>query len=193
MALTRSMLKGLELTDEQVSKIITAHTETVEGLKEVNSDLEKQLKEAKEAASRAGTTGQDWEAKYNSLNQELEDLKHQQEVEKEQGEKKAAYKSLLKEIGVDEKRINSILKLAPLDDIELAKDGHIKGSEKLSEQLAEEWSDFIVSTSTKGENVGNPPSNTTGKMTKEEIMKIKDATERQKAIAENPQAFAHAR
>ena len=114
MALTRSMLKGLELTDEQVSKIITAHTETVDGLKEVNSDLEKQLKDAKEAASKAGTTGQDWEAKYNSLNKELEDLKHQQEVEKEQGEKKAAYKSLLKEIGVDEKRINSILKLAPL-------------------------------------------------------------------------------
>ena len=32
MALTRSMLKGMQLTDEQVSAIIDAHTETVDGL-----------------------------------------------------------------------------------------------------------------------------------------------------------------
>ena len=33
MALTRGLLKGMGLTDEQIGSIIEAHTETVEGLK----------------------------------------------------------------------------------------------------------------------------------------------------------------
>ena len=34
MALTRKLLKGMGLTDEQVDTIIEAHTDTVDGLKE---------------------------------------------------------------------------------------------------------------------------------------------------------------
>ena len=33
MALTRKLLKGMGLTDEQVDTIIEAHTDTVDGLK----------------------------------------------------------------------------------------------------------------------------------------------------------------
>ena len=38
MALTRKLLKGMGLTDEQVDTIIEAHTDTVDGLK---ADVEK--------------------------------------------------------------------------------------------------------------------------------------------------------
>ena len=38
-------------------------------------------------------------------------------------------------------------------------------------------------------NVSNPPGGEPGKMTKKEIMEIKDAGERQKAIAENHELF----
>ena len=34
MALTRKLLKGMGLTDEQVDTIIEAHTDTVDGLKD---------------------------------------------------------------------------------------------------------------------------------------------------------------
>ena len=34
MALTRKLLKGMGLTDEQVDTIIEAHSDTVDGLKE---------------------------------------------------------------------------------------------------------------------------------------------------------------
>ena len=34
MSLTRKLLKGMGLTDEQVDTIIEAHTDTVDGLKE---------------------------------------------------------------------------------------------------------------------------------------------------------------
>ena len=36
MALTRKLLKGMGLTDEQVDTIIEAHTDTVDGLKAVS-------------------------------------------------------------------------------------------------------------------------------------------------------------
>ena len=45
MALTRKLLKGMGLTDEQVDTIIEAHTDTVDGLKadvsKYKSDAEK--------------------------------------------------------------------------------------------------------------------------------------------------------
>ena len=53
MALTRKLLKGMGLTDEQVDTIIEAHTDTVDGLKadvskyktdaEKLSDVQKEL------------------------------------------------------------------------------------------------------------------------------------------------------
>ena len=46
MALTRKLLKGMGLTEEQVDTIIDAHTETVDGLKE---DLKQAKKDAEEA------------------------------------------------------------------------------------------------------------------------------------------------
>ena len=41
MALTRSMLNGMGLTADQISAIIEAHTETVEGLKASVKEAEK--------------------------------------------------------------------------------------------------------------------------------------------------------
>ena len=97
----------------------------------------------------------------------------------------SAYKSLLKEIGISEKRIDAVAKLAELDKIKLDKDGKIEGSDDLKKSLSEEWSDFIVKDGKEGAETSTPPENKGGKvMTKEEIMKIKDTTERQKALRE---------
>ena len=38
MALTRSFLKGMSLTDEQVSAIIDAHAESIDALKQHRDD-----------------------------------------------------------------------------------------------------------------------------------------------------------
>ena len=60
MALSRAMLKGMNLTDEQVSAIIEEHTATVDGLKKQRDEykarygrMSAQLSEYKKAASQA--------------------------------------------------------------------------------------------------------------------------------------------
>ena len=65
-----------------------------------------------------------------------------------------------------------------------------KDVEKIKKDASEEWADFITTTTQKGADTTTPPANTGGgKMTKEEIFKIKDASERQKAIADNHELF----
>jgi hypothetical protein len=95
---------------------------------------------------------------------------------------------------VSEKRIDTILKVSNLDELELDKDGKFKESDKLTESIKEEWADFIVQEQTQGANTPTPPNNanshsTSAYKSKSEIMAIKDGAERRKAIAENPELF----
>ena len=104
-----------------------------------------------------------------------------------------AYRALLKEAGVSEKRIDKILKVSDIDDLEMGEDGKFKDADKLIKDIKEEWSDFIVSSETKGAKVTTPPSNVSGgKMSRAEIYKkdefgryVLSTAERQKAIAES--------
>ena len=76
-------------------------------------------------------------------------------------------------------------RLAELDKITLDADGNITGADELKKALSEEWADFIVTDGKEGADIAKPPVNNGGSVkTKEEIMKIKDTTERQKAWAD---------
>lgn len=212
MALTRKFLAALGIEADKIEEIITAHTETVSALKEqinenkVDANELKSLKEnlqskddeLKEANKKIKsfedgdweTKAQDWEQKYNDLKSEYDGYKNDIEVKETKNAKVNAFKKLLKEAGISEKRIDSVVKVSDIDSINLDKDGNIKDSDKLTEKVKEEWSDFITKTSEKGVNTATPPANNgSSTKTKEEIMAIKDRTERQKAIAENPSLF----
>ena len=79
---------------------------------------------------------------------------------------------------------------ADLDSIELDENGAIKDVDGLKKSAKDEWSDFIVSEGQKGAQTPTPPSNIGGnKMTKEQIMNIKDAETRQQAMLDNREAF----
>ena len=69
---------------------------------------------------------------------------------------------MLKEIGVSEKRLDSVMKVADYSSIEFEEDGTIKGVEELKKQVQEEWSDFIVSEGTQGAPTPTPPVNNGG-------------------------------
>lgn len=182
---------GIE--SEKIDQIIEAHSETVDGLK-------KQTEELRETASRvpvlekevedlkAAQPTEDWEAKYNELKTEYEDYKDKVAHEQAEAEKARLYRSMLRESGVDEKRIEAIMKVTDLENVSV-QDGAIADPDSVKQAIADEWGAFITQTSTQGARVEEPPTNAGTKMSRDEIMAIKDTSARQKAIAENIDQF----
>lgn len=198
MALTRKMLKAMSIEDEKIEQIIEAHTETVTGLKDeisgLKADAEKLEGVQKELDALKDNVEKDadknpWKVKYDALKEEFESYKAEETAKATKAQKEEAYKAVLKECGVADKRIAAVTRVADIDSIELDKDGKIKDVDKLKESIKEEWADFIPTEETKGAGTATPPANSGGKKTKEEILAIKDTTERQKAMAENHELF----
>ena len=159
MALTRAFLRGLKLDEEQVSAIIEAHAETVDGLKAVQSDLADKLKAAEE---KLNAPTEDWEQKYNATVAEFEAFKTDTAAKAARQAKEAAYRQQLIRQGVSEKRIDGIMRYdaETIDALELDEHGAIKDADAVSKGIGERWSDFITTTTTAGAPVASPPQNT---------------------------------
>lgn len=201
MAITRKLLKGMGLTEEQQDTIIEAHTDTVNGLKadvdRYKADAEKLPGVQKELDDLKGKGDDGYKAKYESEHQAFEDYKKTVDAEKTSAAKEKAVEAVLKKIGVSEKRLQSVAKLAKadglLDALELDDDGAVKEADKLEKSLKDSYSDYIVTTSTQGANTANPPANSGGaKLTMADIYKkdekgryVMDYEARLKAIEEN--------
>ena len=195
MALTRKLLKGMGLTDEQVDTIIEAHTDTVDGLKadvskyktdaEKLSDVQKELDELK----AKGDDG--WKEKYDNLKGEFDKYKTDVQEKETHNKKVEAYKAILKDANLSEKGIEKAVKYAEWDKIELGEDGKLKGANDHIKAVREEWAEYVTTTTTTGAKTSTPPTNNGGKTgkTKEEIMAIRDPAVRQAEIAKNPEAF----
>ena len=193
MALTRRLLKGMGLTDEQVDTIIEAHTDTVDGLKAdvatYKADAEKLPKVQKELDTLKAAGDGGWQEKYEKVKKDFDTYKTEQTKKESHVAKEKAYRALLQEAGVSEKRLESVLKVSDVDSVELDDKGAIKGADKLTESIKSEWADFITTTETRGASTSNPPANNGVAKTKEQIMGIKDTAERQRAIAQNLTLF----
>ena len=201
MSITRSKLKAMGLTEEQVETIIEDHLETVNPLKEKGKkadELEQKLTDVqKELDDLKNTNGDDYKSKYEKEHADFDEYKKTVANEKATAEKRSLYRELLRECGVDAKRIDSVMKVA---DIEAAKvkDGKIENVEDLTKSIKAEWSDFIATDSTRGANVQTPPQGKgSTKMTREEIFRkdehgkyVHSTQERINAIQANLEAQA---
>ncbi len=149
-----------------------------------------ELTTAKQTAEDSATTAAKWETKYKALKEDFSNFKAETAKKETRSAKENAYRALLKEAGIGEKRIEAVLRVSDVDGVELDEKGKIKDSQKLVKDIKAEWADFIVTTETKGAETSVPPANNGGSaITKDEIFKIKDASERQRAIAENINLF----
>ena len=197
MAFTRKMLKAMGIEDEKIDQIIDAHSETVDALKAdrdtYKEDAGKLAAVQKELDALKAKGDDGYKAKYEAEKAAHDALKADIAAKETKQAKTDAYRELLKGANIDEKRIATILRAeAPtIDKIELDADGKIKNAEQYTESIKSDWADFIVTQSAKGANTATPPANggAATTKTKEDILKIKDAGERQKAIAENPTLF----
>lgn len=193
MALTRAMLKGMQLTEEQVSAIIEEHSNTVQGLKDeikkYKVDAEKLPEVQKELDKLKEGDGNNWEKKYNDEHKAFEDYKKEVADKEATAKVRSAYRKLLVENGVGEKHVDAVLRVTDFSNVKIDKEGKLDNADKLAESIKSEWAGFITTTGTKGAPVDNPPGGNKATMTKDDIMKIKDTSERQKAIAENIDLF----
>ena len=162
MALTRKLLKGMGLTEEQVDTIIEAHTETVDGLKEdinkYKGDAEKLPGVQKELDDLKAAGDGGYKEKYEKEKKAFEDFKTAQTAKETRQAKETAYRELLKAAGVSEKRIPAILKVTDLNGIEMDGD-KIKDADKHTQTVKTEWAEFVESSNTTGANTNTPPAN----------------------------------
>lgn len=204
MALTRNKIKEILSTagvdgdhmDAAVQAIIDGHTATVDSLKEERDTYKKAadelpgVKAELETLKEKSKGGDPYKEKYEKEHNDFEAYKAAQTEKETAGKKKEAYKALLKENKVSDDWIDTILQATDLKDAKLDKDGKLEDADKLSDTIKSKWSKCIVTEGAKGASTTNPPAGKGGgSMSKDDIMKIKDAGERQQAIAENHELF----
>lgn len=191
MALTRKMLKGMGLTEEQIDTIIEAHTDTVDGLKDKAGQvegLEKQVKDL-QGQIEAARGGKDWKAEHDKLKGEFDTYKQQVADKAADDAKLREVRRLSKEAGLSDAGIEKAAKYTDRKGMELGEDGKAKDAAAIVKALREEWPEYIVKTARKGVQPATPPGDGKVSRTREEIMAIKDTAERQQAIAENMDLF----
>lgn len=198
MALTRKFLSAMGIEEDKIEQIIEAHTETVTALKEARdsykadaeklADVEKKLADANEKLK--DVKPDEYKEKYDKVKADFDKFKADTEAKESRTKKEDAYKAILKDANIPEKHFAKIIKYSDIDGLELDDKGELSNKSELLKSIKEEWGDHIEQTGTQGASVQTPPaSGGQGKKTKEEIMKIKDTQERQKAIADNSELF----
>lgn len=164
MALTRAFLKGMNLTDEQISAVIEEHTNVTDALK---ADRDKYKEEAEKLPTvqkelndlKKDVADNDWKGKYDKEHDEFEKYKTDIVTKEKQAQVKTAYTKLLSDCKVGEKYIDSIIKVTSLADLKLNDKGEFENAEDLKKKIETDWSGFIVSKETRGAGVETPPDN----------------------------------
>ena len=160
MALSRALLKGMSLTEEQVQAIIDAHRETVDALKDerdqYKADAEK-LPEVQKELDDLKKDGGGWQKKYEDEHKAFEDFKKDTEAKETTSKIKEAYKKLLKDEKVADKHLDTVLRVTDFSALKLKEDGTLDGADDLKKTIKSEWADFIVTTKEDPAKVETPP------------------------------------
>lgn len=184
----RKILENAETSnDDKAKAILDALHEETDAIRD-ELDTEKNARVAAEKERDAANSGK------QTAEKALTDYKTQQTAKESRAAKAAKCRELLKQAGVLDRYIDDIVNDSKkgenfINALELDEKGEIKDAEKQLDKAKAEFGKKIATTTTKGAPVDNPPANTGSKMTKDQIFAIKDAGERQAAIAANADLF----
>lgn len=193
MALTRKLLKGIGLTDEQVDTIIDAHTDTVDGLKadvsrykadaEKLPSVQKQLDDLK----AAGDGG--YKEKYEKEHSDFEAYKSGVTAKESKAAKEKAVRAYFESKNITGANLDLAMRGCGEEMAALELDGEkIKDTKALDALVDGTYKGLVAKASVRVDMGGR--LNDGGKpMTKDEIMKITDRAERRAAIAANMDLF----
>lgn len=176
-SLTRKFLEALGIEEKVQDQIIERHNEVLNDIKterdkykedaEGKDEIQKQLDELKKKQSEKDGEPSELEKVKKDLadkTAEYEKYKADIEAKETKAKKEEAFRKLLKEAGISEKRIDIVVKASPneIESLAFDKEGKIKDSDKLTASVKETWSDFVVNQQQRGANVQTPPAGGNG-------------------------------
>jgi ATP-dependent Lon protease len=190
MGITRKMLKAMELDDDKISQIIDAHQSVIEEIATERDAFKADAEKYKAEAERLGSVEKDLvkaqakledadktAEKLKALRDEFDSYKADVDAKASQAQKEKAYRALLAEAGISDKRFDSIIKVSDLSSIEFDKDGNVKDSKNIVAGIKSEWADFISTQDTKGAQTATPPASDPSKVYTREDIKHMSADE----------------
>lgn len=165
--LTRNLLKALGIEDqEKQDEIIAAHRETVDPLKEERDELkekadqveglQKQVEDLKKEIEEAGESP--YKAQWEETKKAFEDYKKDIEAKEAKAKKAEAYRKLLQEAKVSDKRLDAIMRVSDVDGIKFDDKGEVEGKADVLKDIQNKWSDFIVTDGKDGQPPATPPA-----------------------------------
>lgn len=189
MALERKTLR--EILEDETTDTSGKLKKILDVLHKETDTLQNQLDEKDAALAKAEKDRDAANSDKQAAEKALTDYKARQTQKDTHAAKEAKFRELLKTAGVLDKYADRVVRLSgeDIDKLELDEKGNVKDAKKHADSLKADWGDFVATTTTTGAKVDNPPTNTGSKMTKDQIFAIKDAGERQAAIAANADLF----
>lgn len=166
MAFSREFLKSLSLTDDQVTAIIQEHTAVTDALKAQRDKAKEEAAEYKKTADKlpdvqkeldALKGGEDFKTKYEQEHKSFEDYKAEIARNEQLTKVKAAYRKLLADEHINEKRLDAVIKLTDFSEMKLDKDGNLENVDGLKKTIADEWGEYKVTVKETKPKVATPP------------------------------------
>ena len=164
MALTRKLLKGMGLTDEQVDTIIEAHTDTVDGLKadvsKYKSDAEKLAGVEKELNDLKAMGDGGYKEKYEKEHSAFETYKSDVKAKESKAAKEKAVRAYFESKNITGANLDLAMRGCGEEMAALEMDGEkIKDTKILDALVDGTYKGLVSTTQTKGANPANPPAN----------------------------------
>lgn len=210
MSLTRAQITEIlskagvpaDNMDSAIKEIIAGHTASVDALKEKITNLEDanrtaettktELEKAKKdlrTAQDALKEAQPYKEQYENEHKAFEAFKADATAKEGKAKADTALTKLLTDQGYSAAGIAKIIKYGGFTP-EFDDKGNITNTDAIMQSVSSEWGEYHNSpVKTEGVQTAQPPATKSSGMTKDDIMKIKDPTERINAIKANPEAF----
>jgi len=164
MALTRKLLKGMGLTDEQVDTIIEAHTDTVDGLKadvsKYKTDAEKLPGVQRQLDDLKAAGDGDYKEKYEKEHSDFEAFKSDITAKESKAAKEKAVRAYFESKNITGTNLDLAMRGCGEEMTALELDGDkIKDTKSLDALIEGTYKGLVSTTQTKGANPANPPAN----------------------------------
>lgn len=182
MSITRKLLKGMGLTDEQVDTIIEAHTETVDGLK---ADISRYKADAGKLAGvqkelddlkAAGDGG--YKVKYEKEHSDFEAFKSNITAKETKAAKEKAVRAFFESKNITGANLDLAMRGCGEEMAALELDGDkIKDTKGLDALLSGAYKGLVSTMQQQGANPANPPAGTPAKRYTTEELRSMSAAE----------------